>query len=90
MGLVMGLGFLGPLDSAVGWWGVWYVEYMVWYFTQPPETRTKLKSEHLFKYYFKKMEPFEIEYICTKEYSFIERYYENPILLLKDIWSIVY
>lgn len=59
-------------------------------FSIPPLSWTKLKSEHLFKYYFKKMEPFEIEYISTKEYSFIERYYENPILLLKDIWSLVY
>jgi hypothetical protein len=36
------------------------------------------------------MEPFEIEYITTEEYSIIERYYNYPILIVKDLWDLVY
>jgi len=66
------------------------IEKILGVFSIPPLSWTKLKSRHLFKVYNKKMEPFEIEYITTEEYSIIERYYNHPILILKDLWDLVY
>ena len=36
------------------------------------------------------MLPFEIDYVKSDGENIVIHYYENPILLLKDIWSIVY
>jgi len=36
------------------------------------------------------MEPFEIDYIKNDECSLIQHYYDNPILIIKDLWELVY
>jgi hypothetical protein len=36
------------------------------------------------------MEPFEIDYIKKDEYSLIQDYYDNPILIIKGLWELVY
>ena len=83
-----GVRWIVPLGSGVP--SMSGIEKIVKVFSIPPLSWTKLKLRHLFKVDIKKMEPFEIEYITTQEYSIIERYYNYPMLILKDLWSLVY